>query len=85
MAHVDIHQGSAREEVVGFCGNDCDVVFAKFSDKAGCGNTANAISEDGDMHAEVGFTNVVDDCLYLQFNKTGWEEEGKSKINSLEL
>jgi hypothetical protein len=36
------------------------------------------------MHAEVGFTNVVDDCLSLQFNKTEREDGGMREINDLE-
>ena len=44
MAHINVHERRATEKMVGFIGNNHDVVIAAFADMPGSGNAADAVA-----------------------------------------
>ena len=51
MPHVDVHERGAREEMIGFGRNEGNAVIGiEFPDEPGGSDTADSISNDGNVH-----------------------------------
>jgi hypothetical protein len=55
MPHVDVHQGGSGKKVFRLSRDDGYLMIAELSDKTGGGDAADSVTDDGNMHNDVGF------------------------------